>query len=169
MLPPRLLLLATTVLLAGCPRSARPDDALEPNDDPAQATPLPPGQPVEARANQGNPDVFAVDVPATGGTLVFLAEDRGLENCPAFTVTGPGPQALFEDVHSFCNRVAEEPRKAPGVEFHMRFGTGSDAESYELRIPASQPGRYLLTILEQGRVDNAAPFSWDYRLTARLE
>lgn len=167
MLPPRSILLAT-VLLTGCPRGARPDDALEPNDSPESATPLTPGQPVEARANQGNPDVFSVEAPE-GRTLVFLAESRGLENCPAFTVTGPGGQALFEDVHSHCSRVAEEPRKAEGVEFHMRFGAGTSAEAYELRIPTAQPGRYLLTILEQGRADNVAAFSWDYRLTARVE
>jgi hypothetical protein len=167
MLPLRPVLLAT-LLLTGCPRGARPDDALEPNDDPARATPLALDTAVEARANQGNPDVFSVEAPA-GRTLIFLAESRGLEVCPAFTVNGPGGEALFEDVHANCNRTAEEPRKAPGVEFHTRFGAGTSAEAYELRIPTAQPGRYLLTILEQGRADNLAPFSWDYRLTARVE
>lgn len=161
-------LIALLLLVTGCPQGNRPDDALEPNDDASQATPLTPGQPIEARANQDNPDVFSLEVPAAG-TIVFRVESRGLENCPAFTASAPDGTVLYEDRHEFCKRRAVEAQKAPGVEMLLLDVQGSDIGAYELRAPASQPGRYLLTILEQGRVDNLLPFSWDYRLTARVE
>lgn len=161
-------LLPLALLMAGCPRGARRDDALEPNDDASQATPLTPGQPIEGRANQDNPDVFSLEAPE-GRTIIFRAESRGLENCPAFTATGPDGALLYEDRHRFCNRGPDDAVKAPGVELQLLDVQGYQIGTYELRVPALQAGRYLLTIVEQGRVDNLAPFSWDYRLTARVE
>ncbi|MBN1208680.1 MAG: hypothetical protein JXB05_27715 [Myxococcaceae bacterium] len=161
-------LLPLALLVAACPRGARPDDALEPNDDASQATPLTPGQPVEGRANQDNPDVFSLEAPE-GRTIVFQVDSLGLENCPAFTVAGPDGALLYEDRHHFCNRGPADAVKAPGVEFLLLNVQGHEIGGYELRVPAQQTGRYLLTILEQGRVDNLFPFSWDYRLTPRVE
>ncbi|WP_204494003.1 hypothetical protein [Archangium primigenium] len=156
------------LLLAGCPRGTRLDDAFEPNDDASQATPLTPGTPIEARANQGNPDVFALEAPEAR-TLVFRMESLGQDNCPAFTVNGPDGGLLYEDRHRFCSRGPDEAWKAPGVELLLLDVRGYQIGTYELRVPTARAGRYLLTILEQGRVDNTVPFSWDYRLTARVE
>ncbi len=158
-----LLLVAT-----GCPRGARPDDALEPNDTAAQATPLVLEQTIEARANQGNPDVYALEASGAG-TLVFRMDSLGLEDCSAFTLTAPDGATLYEDRHRFCNRVAQEALRAPGVELQLHDVRGYKIGAYVLRVPMGPPGRYLLTIVEQGRVDNALAFSWDYRVTARVE
>ena len=80
---------------AGC-RSLRPDDDLEPNDDFATSTAMTPGEPVTARANEGNPDVFSIEA-AQGQTIIFRLESLGLEDCAAFTVTGPGEKILYQD------------------------------------------------------------------------
>jgi hypothetical protein len=155
----------TLFLMAGCVGGARPDDALEPNDDLPQATVLTLGQPVEGRANQGDPDMFSIELPA-GGTLVFHLEHRGLENCPSFAVTGPDGQLLHDDGRFPCANRPPPQVRAPGVELEF---IGGHAKDYALRVPVGQAGRYVLSIHEQGATDNHAPFSWDYRLTAHLE
>ena len=70
-----LSLIVSFLLLSSC--NKRPDNPLEPNDTPAQATELIVGVAIEARANQGNPDVFKIDV-AENQTLTFELESLGL-------------------------------------------------------------------------------------------
>lgn len=162
----RSLLLLLPLLWAGCTHT-RPDDALEPNNTGEQATPLTPGTPVQGRANQGNPDVFALEVPAGKAAVVFRLESLGLEDCAAFTITGPGAQVLYDDGRfRNCQRPASPPVAVAGARLSS---LGGGAQGYELRAPATQAGRYFLTILEQGQADNSFLFSWDYRLTALLE
>jgi hypothetical protein len=162
---PLALVALVPLLCLGC-TSARSDDALEPNNTREQATPLTSGTPVEGRANQNNPDVFAIDVPAGKTALIFHLESVGLEDCAAFTVEGPDGQTLYDD-GSFggCERPASPTIMVAGAAL-MRL---SSPPGYELRIPAVHAGRFLLTVDEQGQADNIFLFSWDYRLTARLE
>jgi len=153
--PAALLLLA----LAAC-RAPRPDDAFEPNDDLEHATLLALDAPVAARANQGNPDVFAVDVLA-GATLVFRAESLGLEECAGFTATGPDGTVLFR-VAAGCDASREPLVRAAGVEVEHTD------ELFVLALPAVTGGLHYLTILEGAESDNLFDFSWDYRLTASV-
>ncbi|UCF34324.1 MAG: hypothetical protein JSV78_03280 [Phycisphaerales bacterium] len=158
-----LMTLVVFMLLAGGCRTTRPDDALEPNNDFQTATRLTSGQPVDGRANEGNPDVFAIDATA-GQNISYRLEDRGLEDCAAFTVTGPGNVILYRDGHFFCGRGPAPETIADGVTFNEVPDFG-----YELRVPAATAGTYFLTIEELGQADNLFKYSWDYRLTAVVE
>ena len=145
----------------GC-RTARPDDALEPNDDLASATRLVAGQAVEGRANQGNPDVFAIQA-AAGQTIVLRLESKGNEDCAAFQVTAPSGTVVYEDKGATCTSLERaQPTASASLTVVQGFG-------YELRVTAAETGLYDLTINELGQADNVFPFSWDYRLTATLE
>ena len=144
---------------AAC-RAPRLDDAYEPNDDLAHATPLVLDVPLIARANQGNPDVFVVDVPAAA-TLVFRAESLGLEECAGFSATGPDGTVLFR-VAAGCDASHEPLVRAAGVESEH-----SD-ELFVLSLPVASGGLHYLTILEGAESDNLFDFSWDYRLTASV-
>lgn len=158
----RLALPLATLLLTGCVH-ARDDDALEPNDDFAKATRLSPGDAVEGRANQSNPDVFVV-AAGPDQLLVFALEDLQYEKCPAFRVHGPGGRELLgQDPSSNCSVPASETRLEPGVVLREQ-----DNGDYEIEIPATVAGDYFLTIIEGSEADNIAPFSWDYRVTATL-
>ncbi len=158
----RLALPLATLLLTGCVH-ARDDDALEPNDDFAEATRLSPGDAIEGRANQGNPDVFVV-AAGPDQSLVFALADLQYENCPAFRVHGPdGRELLGQDPSSNCSVPASETRQEPGVV--LRELENGDRE---IEIPAAVEGDYFLTIIEGSEADNIAPFSWDYRVTAIL-
>lgn len=160
---------AVLALLAGCQRCGlRDDDPLEPNNTFDQATVLVLGQAAEGRANQNNPDVFAADAPV-GHTLVFEARSRGLENCPRFSLHGPGRELLYQDADFRCHLRSEKLFQAPGVELQLLDAEGGVAGRYVLRANTQREGRYFLTIVEQGEADNAFPFSWDYRLVATVE
>ncbi|HYV46724.1 MAG TPA: hypothetical protein VFA20_17790 [Myxococcaceae bacterium] len=163
------VLLALTTACSCSHLLARPEDALEPNDDLAHATPLTAGQAVQGRANQGNADVFSLQVPEAGKRLLFRLENRGLENCPAFTVTGPDRrQVLYRDDWFRCHAVrGSRPQPAERVEGAALSPTAGSG--YELRVPAAAAGPYFLTISEQGEADNLFPLGWDYQLTAELE
>ena len=163
----RLGLLALAMLWMGCPRVlARSDDAFEPNDDFAHASPLTAGQAVKGRANQGNLDVFSLQAGA-GKRILFRLESLGLENCPAFTVTGPGDQVLYRDDSYRCSKGRNsKPQPAQSVE---GAALTTVQNGYELRVPAATAGTYFLTVDEQGEADNMFPLSWDYQLTAELE
>jgi len=164
----RLGLLALAMLWMGCPRLlARSDDSFEPNDDLAHASPLTAGQAVTGRANQGNADVFSLQEVPAGKRILFRLESLGLENCPAFTVTGPGDQVLYRDDSYRCSRGRDSrPQPAQSVE---GAALAVVQTGYELRVPAATAGTYFLTINEQGEADNMFPLGWDYRLTAELE
>lgn len=163
----RLAPLALAVLSTGCSHLfARSDDALEPNDDTAHATPLTAGQSVKGRANQGNADVFSLQA-AEGNRLVFRLESLGLEDCPAFTVTGPDGQVLYRDQTYRCHNghQGQPAERVAGAEVTRT----QSPSGYEVRAPAARAGTHFLTIHEQGEADNVAPYSWDYQLTAQLE
>ncbi len=148
------------LFLSGCPGFLRPEDSLEPNDTMEAATELEIGLPVNARAVQGNPDVFRL-AANPGELLIFTLESRGEEDCAAFTVTGPGDTELFADQHSFCgDRSFDPPIAVDGA----ALNTGLDG-AYVLSVPANETGDYFLTINELGEVDNFFDFSWLYRLT----
>ncbi len=156
------VLIGALTITAGC-RTTRSEDALEPNDNAQAATLLVAGQAVEGRANQGNLDVFAIDA-AADPTILLRLESLGLEDCAKFTVTDPGGRTLYRDSGFTCERGPEPQVQAEGVTFTRVEGFG-----YELRIPATTAGTYLLTIDEHGQADNIFPFSWDYRVTATVE
>jgi hypothetical protein len=142
----------------------RPDDGLEPNDDFEHATRLTPGMPIEGRANQDDPDVFAVEA-GPDEVLLFVLEDRGYENCPTFLLHDPaGHELLGQDLASNCGVSLAETRLEPGVELREL-----DDGGYEIQAPAVAAGDYFLTITEDGEADNIAPFSWDYRVTVTVE
>src|SRR5262249_44808538 len=111
------LALAAALALPGCKSmTQRQDDRHEPNDTRETAVILSAGQAVEGRANQGNPDFFTVDVPA-GRKVKFTIENRGLEDCAAFTVIGPNEAMLYKDANGLCGRSsATPPQTSPGVE-----------------------------------------------------
>jgi len=145
--------------VAACP-GARPDDDLEPNDSFEQATRLTLGSPVEARANQDDPDVFVVT--AGGGLLGFYLDDRGLENCPVFQVHDAARVELVgQDPTHNCG--PDGTRLAGGA----TFAAGADG-GYLISVPVAATADVYLTILEDSEADNLAPFSWDYRLTATV-
>jgi hypothetical protein len=146
---------------SGCPRV--PDDALEPNDTPETATPLNPGQPIEARAVQDDLDVFVVQA-GPDQSIVFTFEHLGDDNCAAFTVTDPDSQVLYQDNNRFCGREFSTPTAVEGASLQSTPAGGSI-----LRVPAVLQGQYLLTVEELGEVDNVFDFVWRYRLTAALE
>ncbi len=145
----------------GCPPV--PDDALEPNDTPETATPLSPGQPVEARAVQDDLDIFVVEA-GPDQTLVLTFEHLGDDNCAAFTVTAPDSQVLYQDNNRFCGREFSTPTAVEGASLQS-----TPAGGYILRVPAGLQGEYLLTIEELGEVDNVFDFVWRYRVSAALE
>jgi len=147
--------------LCGCPGFPRPEDGLEPNDTKETATMLEVGVPVEARAVQGDPDVFRVSAgPAR--LLILTLESLGEEDCAAFTVTGPDGTELFADQHHFCgDRGYEPPVAVAGADLN----TETEGR-HVLSVPAEVGGDYFLTINELGEVDNFFDFSWLYRLTA---
>lgn len=151
------LLIAAAV--SGC--WARPDDALEPNDSAAQATPLEPGVALSARANQGNPDVFAVRAEA-GRTLLITLESLGLEECPAFRLDDPHGRTLYADAYARCRRVGGPAVQQAGVTFEHAPGV------YRLRVAETTAGTYLLQVLEGGDADNLSPYSWDFRVRVTL-
>lgn len=157
--------LSASTLLAGCKLlTRRSDDVFEPNDTPSAAVPLKPGQALEGRANQGNADFFVVDAPE-GRSIEFSIENRGLEDCAAFTVTGPAGEVLYRDAGQLCGRSsANPPETTPGVEL-----VGGGSQGYRLRLPSGPGGRYYLEIVELGRADNEASFSWDYRVSVKFE
>jgi len=160
--------LALAVLWMGCPRVlARSDDSFEPNDDLAHASSLTAGQTVKGRANQGNADVFSLQGVPAGSRILFRLESLGLENCPAFTVTGPGDQVLYRDDTYRCSKGRNsKPQPAQSVEGAALTVVQT---GYELRVPAATAGTHFLTIDEQGEADNMFPLGWDYQLTAQLE
>ena len=156
------VILLLPLLLGGCPR---PEDDLEPNDTPGTATVLTVGQAVVGRVVQGNPDVFAV----TAGPeeiVVFAMESLGEEeaDCAAFTVTGPDETVLYQDRNTYCGRYGTEPIVVEGAALEEVPGFG-----FELRVPAASQGRYVLTVVEKGQVDNIFTFSWQYSITATVE
>ena len=121
------------------------------------------GVPVDANAVQDSPDVFAFSA-GPGQTIVFTLEDRGEDDCAAFTVAAPDGSALYQDTNRFCGRDFSTPITAPGASLQSPPGGG-----YILRIPAAMQGRYLLTVDERGQADNVIDFRWLYRLTATIE
>lgn len=144
--------------------ACRTNDAYEPNDTCATATPLTPGVELQATVGQSNPDVFALEAPA-GKTAVFRVAGRGHEECPEFAVMGPKEQVLYRDNRGFCGDpplMAEVQEKSVTV-------SGKKGSGYELRVTAAEAGKYFLTIQERKRPDNTFPFSWDYAITAQLE
>lgn len=145
--------------IAGC-KKARPDDALEPNNNFQSATVLTAGQTLTGRANQGNVDVFAFKSEARR-LIVFSLQSIGMEDCAAFTVTAPDGGILYQDSDSFCDKTRERAVRAAGVRFAKVKDFG-----YEIRVPAETAGTYFLSINERGRADNIYPFSWDYRIKA---
>lgn len=146
--------------LCGCPRFPRPEDNLEPNNTRETATELEAGVPVEARAVQGNTDVFRF-AAGPGELLIFTLESLGEDDCAAFTVTGPDDTELFADQHFFCgDRGTEPPFAVDGAELN----TGTQGR-YVLSVPAEVGGDYFLAINELGEVDNFFDFSWLYSLT----
>jgi hypothetical protein len=152
--------------MLSCRPSARPDDALEPNDDFEHATILTAGQAVTARANQWNADVFAFNCEAKG-TIVFSLQSLGHEDCAAFTVTGPNGEILYQDSGTSCSDRGpwEKPAmQAEGVKFTEVKDFG-----YEIDVPANTVGTYFLQIVERSQADNILPFSWDYRLTVTIK
>jgi hypothetical protein len=162
----RLGWLALAVLVTGCPRLlARSEDPFEPNDTFDRATALTAGQPVQGRANQGNLDVFSLQVAEAGKHVLFRAESLGLEDCPAFTATGPDARVLYRDDTFRCSRG----RKSQSAESVEGASLAVVSGAYELRVPAASAGAYLLAIDEQGEADNMFPLGWDYRLTATIE
>ena len=152
-----------SVYWMSCLHCTRPDDGMEPNDDIEHATRLIVGQTVDGRANQGDDDVFLLDVERLS-TVVYRMESMGLEDCPTFTASGSTGDVLYRDVHFNCRRGPEPAEQVSGAGLTLVPGFG-----YELRVPATCAGTYLLIIHEQGMADNIAPFSWDYRLTVSLE
>jgi hypothetical protein len=163
--------LAMAVLAAGCSRLlARSEDSFEPNDTFDRATLLTADQPVQARANQGNLDIFSFQVADAGTRLLFRLESLGLEDCPAFTVTAPDAQVLYRDETFRCSGGRNSKHQpAERVEGATLTLTSSPGPAYELRVPAARAGTHFLTIDEQGEADNMFPLGWDYRLTATIE
>ena len=156
----RLTRLSSLLVCFGSCDGVRPDDGLEPNDTAAQATRLQIGSAIEARANQGNPDVFVFDVAASQAIVIEL-QSRGLENCPGFTLVGPGEEVLFADRTARCRRVGPPATQKASVDFEI-FADGS----YRFRSVAEMAGPHYLTVLEGGDADNVFSYSWDYRITA---
>ncbi len=157
------LLFGLLLALAGC-RSAcmRDDDSLEANDWLDEATPMRLGEPIEARANEGDPDAFVVEVPA-GRTLVWEATHRGKENNAGFDLYGPGFARIEwerADAGAFAGATFEG---VTNPDKHWQYAT------YRFRVTPTREGRYYMIITEHGQADNMLPFSWDYRLTATLE
>jgi len=148
----------------GCRHFARPDDTFEPNDDMQHATKITVGQVVIARANQWNADVFVFSSEGKG-TIVFSMQSLGGEDCAAFTVTGPNNVVLYQDSGSFCSSKGDYPAViGEGVEFKKLEDSG-----YEINVSANRAGTYYLQIYERSQADNIFPFSWDYRLTAKVK
>ncbi|MEM7201936.1 MAG: hypothetical protein AAF628_16840 [Planctomycetota bacterium] len=148
----------TLLALAGC--TTRPDDAYEPNDDPAQATVLELGAAIQARANQGNPDYFAV-VAEAGTRLRLELRDLGLEDCPAFTLIDPAGAVLFKDGRARCRRIGAPEVHDPRVSFEIEAGV-----AYRFALPVETSGVHVLRIDEGSNADNIAPYSWDYEILA---
>ncbi len=154
----RAVLIAAVVLALLASGCLRPDDLLEPNNNVALATALQVGQIVEARANQGDPDVYKI-AARRGQSLHFKLQSRGLEECPGFRLEDPRNQVLFK-TQARCRRVGHQaPEKAAGVTWQ----TGADF-GYRLSTTAEIDGFYYLIILEGSDADNLFPYSWDYRL-----
>jgi len=154
-------LLIATLTLVGC-RYPRDDDGWEPNNDPASATPLAPGAPITARANQDDPDVFRIDLDSPA-SLRVLIEDLGLEKLPSFTLTGPDGEDRYRDGTFISHRP---PRPEHCDERTTMTAVGED---FILRVEDAAPGAWYLTVREMGAADNTLLFSWDYRVTANLE
>jgi hypothetical protein len=123
------------------------DDEYEQNDTFTSATPLAIESRLEAIAVQDNPDYFRIDVPA-GKRLVFR-----LENGNAGDSNGTDLRQVFGPDHEEIKaRVAHLTR---------------DCE--ELVVPRTRAGSYYIRIEERGEVDNQFPYSWPYKLSARIE
>lgn len=155
------LLLGLTLATAAC--LPRPDDRLEPNDSRGEAVTLQPGVAVEARANQGDPDVFKV-AAGRGRTLNFELQSLGLEDCPAFRLEGPGGRVLYADGRARCRRMGKPAVQQPQVTFEIVAGFG-----YRLRALTPAAGDYYFTVIEGSDADNIFSYSWDYRLTVSIE
>lgn len=146
--------------LAGC----RFNDKFEPNDTYETATPLTSGNEVPATVGQDNPDIFSIEAPA-GKTAVFRLRPIAHEDCPQFTVMGPGEKTLYQDKQAFCGAPPWMAQtKADGV-----VVSGTKGSVYELRVPAAEAGRYFLKVQERKQADNVFSFSLDYSLTAHIE
>ena len=155
------------LVLVACTVPQRRDDVYEPNDSIAQATLIDPGQALELRANEGNPDVFAVDVP-TCERFDLVLVSRGLEDCATLRLEGPEGEVLYQDAVVDCVRSAPLHR-GPGVTFETsRERTQAGRTTYVLSVLQPPPGRYHLTVRERGR-PGAARYSWDYSLRVRIE
>lgn len=154
-------LVGATTFLVGC-RFPRDDDQWEPNNDIATATTLPLATSLSGRANEGDPDVFRIDVVTTSA-LSIVVEDRGLEELPSFTLTGPDGQDHYRDGTFNSHRRPQPEHAADGTSLHVAEGT------YTLRVDNAAPGSWYLTIREMGAADNALLFSWDYQITATVE
>ena len=160
MTKPRWPLLALCLLLAaGC----RKDDALEPNDTFESATLLTPGSERLASVFQNSPDVFVLEAPA-GKTLVSKLSSRGGEDCPEFTLLGPGEKTLYEDAEGFCSDPWKARKKDASVQ-----ASGGRGSGYEFRVGVKDAGKYYLRIQERRQADNMLGYSWDYALTAQVE
>ncbi len=157
-----LLTIAATFSLGGCPR---PDDALEPNNTIASATPLSAGVPVTARVLQSTNDVFSIEASA-GQIVLFRMESVGPEVCPLFTATGPDGTVLYKEPETNCRGFGTIE---PEIQVAGSSLTIVQDVAFELRVSADTSGLYFITITEGGYADNIFTFSWDYRLTATLE
>ena len=152
------LLMACPCLLGGCPPPE--DDSLEPNDSLQAATPLASGVAVEGRAVQDDPDVFAVPA-GSAGTIIFTMDDRGGQDCAAFTATAEDGTVLYADGRHLCGRVGPPDVQVEGAALLLLADGG-----YQLTVPAGRAGTYYLEIHELPYADNLWPNAWDYRLTA---
>lgn len=157
-----LLAIALTLSLGGCPR---PDDALEPNNTIASATPLTAGVPVTARVLQSTNDVFSIEASA-GQVVLFRMESLGPEVCPLFTATGPDGTVLYQEPATLCRGfgTVEPETQVAGSSLTIVPNL-----AFELRVPVDTSGLYFITITEGSQADNIFRFSWDYRLTATLD
>ncbi len=148
-------------LCCGCPQPLD-NDALERNDTPATASVLQPGVGVEARAVQGGAaDVYSITA-GPDQRVIFQIERRFGEDCAAFAVTDPEGDTLYSDTFTFCGRGGAAPTAASGVVMTVL----EDAAGYTLEVPARTQGAYLLTLREQGHVDNLLSYVYEYRLIA---
>jgi len=154
-------ILLTILSCTGCVEQ-RPDDALEPNDTLEDATEITIGIPIEARANQGNSDVFKIEVDADEILSIDLVS-LGKENCPGFTLIDPSAQVLFKDASARCRRIGQPEIHDAAVEFQI------NGEDYFFQTETTVSGYYYFTITEGRDADNILSYSWDYRLTVTVE
>jgi len=138
------------------------DDALEPNDTIEDATEITAGIPIDARANQGNSDVFKFEVDAEE-ILSIDVVSRGKDNCPGFSLIDSNELVLFKDARARCLRIGQPDIHDPTVEFQI------NDEDYFFQTKTTTSGYYYFTITEGRDADNIFPYSWDYRLTVTLE